>query len=99
MLPKPCLGCGKPTRNGSRCPRCERAHDSSRGTRHDRGYGAAHQAERERQLAEWAPGQPCAIGGEPLFDKSRLDLAHTADRTGYLGLACWDHNRGHGDHA
>jgi len=46
-------------------------------------------------MATWTPGQPCAIGGEPLYDKTKLDLAHTTDRRGWLGLACWDCNRGH----
>jgi hypothetical protein len=98
-LPKPCLDCGTPTRNGSRCPACERAHDQARGTREQRGYGKAHIAERERQLAQWSPGQPCAIGREPVWDKSLLDLAHNESRTGYLGLACQLHNRGHHGHA
>jgi hypothetical protein len=95
-----CLGCEQLVDRSActkgRCPPCARKYDAERGTAAQRGYGAAHQAERERQLAQWAPGQPCAIGGEPLVDRSRLDLAHNAARTGYLGLACWDHNRGHG---
>ncbi len=60
----------------------------SRGTR----YGAAHERLRRRLLAEFVPGQPCAIGGEPLRHKGRLHLAHNEAGTGYLGLACEWHN-------
>jgi 5-methylcytosine-specific restriction endonuclease McrA len=31
-LPVHCLGCGRPTRNGSRCPRCTSGHEAKRGT-------------------------------------------------------------------
>lgn len=41
-LARPCLDCQRATRNGSRCPTCERAHearrDRRRGTRTQRGY-------------------------------------------------------------
>jgi hypothetical protein len=69
----------------------------------DRGYGHAHQAERERRLMRYRPGDICAHGGEPLllwplqFARRYLDLPHTTDRTGYLpGLSCRKHNRGEG---
>jgi 5-methylcytosine-specific restriction protein A len=38
-LARPCLSCQRPTRNGSRCVTCQRAHDRQRGTRQERGYG------------------------------------------------------------
>ncbi len=70
------------------------------GTTTQRGYGHGHQAERERRLLQYRPGDLCAHGGEqmwwwPLSVARRfLDLPHTADRTGYLpGLACRYHNR------
>lgn len=72
------------------------------GTTTERGYGAAHKAERARRLALYRPGQPCAHGGEPLnypvqVAARYLDLPHTADRTGYLpGLSCRRHNRADG---
>jgi hypothetical protein len=96
MLPRPCLDCGTIT-SGTRCPPCGRQHDQARGTRQQRGYDSEHDRERARQLARWKPGQPCAIGGEPLLGKAALDLAHNGDRTGWLGLACRQHNRGHHD--
>jgi hypothetical protein len=67
-----------------------------------RGYGAAHQAERERRLARYKPGDICAHGGEPLMwpreiARRWLDLPHNATRTGYLpGLSCRFHNRQEG---
>jgi hypothetical protein len=73
------------------------------GTTTQRGYGSTHQAERERRLAQYRPGDLCAHGGEPLlwwpaqFARRYLDLPHNADRSGYLpGLACRRHNRGEG---
>lgn len=69
----------------------------------DRGYGRPHQAERERRLLAYRPGDICAHGGEPMlwwpltYARRFLDLPHTADRTGYLpGLACRRHNRADG---
>ena len=70
-----------------------------KGTTAQRGYGARHQAERERRLRAYKPGDLCAHGGEPLLwpretARDWLDLPHTADRSGYLpGLACRFHNR------
>jgi hypothetical protein len=77
-----------------------------------RGYHSRHQAERERRLLRYRPGDVCAHGGEllmyplPIQVKGRygtrlvspwLDLPHTDDRTGYLpGLSCRRHNRGDG---
>lgn len=62
----------------------------SRGTR----YGARHEAARRRAIATFVPGQPCAIGGEPLRTNAKLHLAHNEAGTGYLGLACAEHNLG-----
>ena len=97
-LPRPCLDCGTPTRNGSRCPPHQAAadarRDAQRGTPAQRGYGRAHRQLREKLLAQWKPGDPCAHCGQPMRDKSRLDLAHTADRSGYRGLAHDVCNRG-----
>jgi hypothetical protein len=82
-----------------------------RGTTTQRGYGSPHQAERERRLAAYQPGDICAHGGEPLpyprlrwtpaglvgIARQFLDLPHNADRSGYLpGLACRAHNRSDG---
>jgi len=68
-----------------------------RGTTEQRGYGSSHRALRERRLLLYRPGDPCAIGGEPLTVAARwLDLAHDHVNGGYLGLACRRHNRGEG---
>lgn len=65
--PRPCLGCGRLTRNASRCDTCQSAYqrqrDAARGTASRRGYTsqwrkvsqaaiAAHRAE----LGDWCPG-------------------------------------------
>jgi len=68
-----------------------------------RGYGGPHQVTRGDYTAAFTPGQPCAIGGEPLWRHTRrkwcdlLDLAHDHVNGGYLGLSCQQHNRGHHD--
>lgn len=73
-----------------------------KGSTAQRGYGAAHQAERERRLRQYRPGDLCAHGGEPLpwpreTARDWLDLPHNADRSGYLpGLSCRYHNRQEG---
>ena len=93
-----CLARGEPALHSGTHVYCERDRkhkDRARGTRQQRGYDRSHEQERARLLAEFTPGQACAIGGEPLASTARLDLAHNADRSGWLGLACWDCNRGH----
>ena len=74
-----------------------------RGTTAQRGYDHRHQAERERRLLLYRPGDLCAHGGEPMWwwplkvARRFLDLPHTPDRSGYLpGLACRRHNRADG---
>ena len=54
----------------------------------DRGYDAQHRRWRRRALAELLPGAPCPRCGEPMWpDSQDLDLDHTDDRSGYLGLS------------
>jgi hypothetical protein len=75
---------------------------AAKGSTAQRGYGASHQAERERRLAAYRPGDICAHGGEPLpwpreIARRWLDLPHNMTRTGYLpGLSCRFHNRQEG---
>lgn len=64
------------------------------GTTTQRGYGAPHQAERKRRLAQYKPGDPCAHCGQPItywplrIARRYLDLPHMPGKTGYLpGLA------------
>jgi hypothetical protein len=71
-----------------------------------RGYGQAHRQLRDRLLAAWQPGDPCARCGRPMMYRwttdargrkvSAIDLGHTADRTGYVGLEHRACNRGAG---
>lgn len=66
-----------------------------KGTTAQRGYSSAHQAERERRLAAYRPGDPCAHCGRPItwwpltkVTRRHIHLPHNADRSGYLpGLA------------
>jgi hypothetical protein len=64
------------------------------GSTTSRGYGHVHQSERERRLARYRPGDPCAHCGQPItwwpltVARRYIDLPHTSDRGGYLpGLA------------
>ena len=73
------------------------------GTTAARGYGTAHQAERERRLKQYQPGDLCAEGGEPMtwwpltVARRYLDLAHDHANGGYLdGLSCSTCNRAEG---
>jgi hypothetical protein len=72
----------------------------------ERGYGPAHRQLRDRLLAAWQPGDPCARCGKPMryrwmLDQrgrkvSAIDLGHTTDRTAYVGLEHRACNRGAG---
>ena len=57
------------------------------------GYGREHQAARVTALAAFAAGDPCARCGSPMNGEDDLDLDHTDDRTGYLGLSHASCNR------
>jgi hypothetical protein len=48
-----------------------------------------HRTLRKWLLADLArrPGQPCARCGQPMYVTQLLDLDHTDDRAGYLGLS------------
>lgn len=54
-----------------------------------------HKTLRRRLLAALAqrPGQPCARCGQPMYASQLLDLDHTDDRSGYLGLSHRSCNR------
>ena len=69
-----------------------------RGTTTQRGYGSPHAGIRKQRALRHRPGDPCAIGGEPLWQPvAMLDLAHDHVNGGYLpGLACRYHNRAEG---
>ena len=96
-------GCGKlydkSEATGKRCPACQQTTDQTRDKRRgnttQRGYGAAHQAERARQLADFTPGQPCARCGQPIASEDDADLGHDDhDRSRYRGLEHRRCNRG-----
>lgn len=70
-LPRPCLDCGTPTRNGSRCPRCAgargRARDRIRGSATARGYNSqwAARSQRLREQHLIQHGSVCPGWGRP----------------------------------
>ncbi|MEU0040234.1 hypothetical protein [Streptomyces sp. NPDC006333] len=59
------------------------------------GYGYEHQQLRRVLLAE-AYGRPCHHCGLAMLPGQRLDLDHTADRSGYRGMAHASCNRSDG---
>lgn len=77
----------------TRPPRHHRNHQR---TTAQRGYGAAHQAERRRWsviIATRGP-IPCARGcGTLIHDGDDWDLGHTDDRTAWTGPECRRCNR------
>jgi len=103
-----CITCGssKPSARHRYCEPCRqvaRKWHASGGAKlpaNQRGYGREHQIARAKYVAAHRSTDPCARCGGPLgADISVLDLDHTDDRTGYLGLshqACNRSSRGAG---
>ena len=61
-----------------RCPTCSRRRDRERGSREERGYGAAHQATRAAYQARMDAGEvlTCWRCGEPVTAADEWDLGH-----------------------
>jgi len=79
-------GCATLIDTSGYCPSHARERDTARGSRQDRGYDAAHDAERAR----WAriikrTSVPCARCHEPITDGMAWDLGHTDDRKAWTG--------------
>ena len=80
----PCLVCGRPTGTKPRCAR--HRHQRNRPSTSERGYGAAHQAERRRWEPRVAAGEvDCARCGQPIVPGEAWDLGHVDDRSGWSG--------------
>lgn len=90
-LPRPCPVAGCPelvTGSVRRCPEHQAQYEQRRGTRHERGYGSRHDAERSK----WAPlvesgTVRCVRCGKYVDPSHRWSPDHNEDRTGYLGVA------------
>lgn len=85
----PTPGCPVLVERGTgKCPECKQQAERDRGTTTQRGYGREHQQARVAALSRYQPTDPCARCGEPLGTyRKALDLDHTDDRAGYLGLS------------
>jgi phage FluMu protein Com len=66
-----------------------------RGSAHRRGYGRDHQVERLIALENFTPGDRCPRCKTAMLAEDPLDLDHTDQRDGYLGLAHSWCNRSH----
>lgn len=85
---KVCSEPGCPTlTKATRCTQHTRAKDRARGTRQQRGYDAAHEAERARWTPLVATGNvKCWRCGEYIPGAGPFDLGHDdLDRTKYRG--------------
>ena len=84
MAKRVCTGCKAiydPRTTGARagrCTTCSRIHDRERGTREERGYGAAHQATRAAYQARMDAGETirCWRCTEPIIYGEPWDLGH-----------------------
>jgi hypothetical protein len=78
-------------------PECRPSRHVVKANTGERGYDAQHRKWRRRALAALDPGAPCPRCGEPMWpDSQPLDLDHTDDRRGYLGLSHASCNRSAG---
>lgn len=99
-----CCECGapKPSARHVYCVTCRKKQRNAPGGKHPPGssallgYGRRHRKQRLAALASFRFGDPCARCGQPMLDPpEKLDLDHTDDRTGYLGLSHASCNRRH----
>jgi hypothetical protein len=62
-----------------RCPPCAAEHEQVRGSRHERGYGTAHDGVRAELLRHLMPGTPCPRCGLGMWATQALDAGHSED--------------------
>jgi 5-methylcytosine-specific restriction protein A len=88
--PRPCLGCGMPTRNGSRCMECAATFEARKGS-----YGAAWRRLRARFLAAHplcsAPG--CTARATEVDHKLPRTQGGTDDERNLQGLCHHHHSQ------
>lgn len=104
---RPCLACGRLTRNPSRCDACTAVYNARRGTAAQRGYGADWRRVRDQAVAahrhahgEWCPGwgvpahAATDLTGDHITPRSRGGT-NTADNVQVLCRGCNSrkHNR------
>lgn len=80
-------GCGRLVEKQGPCPEHAREREQARGTRQERGYGAAHDALRRRWAPKVALGRvDCSRCGERIRPGEPWHLDHdSTDRSRYLG--------------
>jgi hypothetical protein len=76
----------QPRQPRERQPRKPRKPRKARGSTTARGYGNYHQQMRKYLISTFQPGQPCPRCQEPINTGDPVDLDHTDDRAGYIGL-------------
>ena len=78
ILRRPCLSCGKPTRDGSRCAGCAppRAPDT-RSSRQSRGYDREYERNRATMISlAWRYRWECVICGKGFARKQDITAEH-----------------------
>ena len=89
MAKRVCSKPGCPTIHDGvgQCPRCAAESDRARGTLEQRGYGREHRRLRAAYARRMAAGERflCAKCASLVDPRSRWDLGHTDDRTGWTG--------------
>ncbi|MEV6046048.1 HNH endonuclease [Streptomyces xanthochromogenes] len=104
---RPCLDCGRLTRNPSRCDACAAAFNQRRGSATQRGYGSAWRTVRDTAVAnhravygDWCPGWNVPahtaddLTGDHIKPKSRGGT-NTPDNVAVLCRACNSRKRDH----
>lgn len=87
---KPCSHCAElftAASGRTLCVNCRLNRERRRGSAAQRGYGTDHRLRRAATLARLVDGTPCPRCDLPMSRDQTLDLDHTDDRTGYLGLS------------
>lgn len=77
------FGCGKFQVTNARCAGCAEEYEAARGTRHERGYGTAHEKNRRRLLSELKMAEArgivllCWRCEEPMHSWQKLHADHS----------------------
>lgn len=90
---KICLGCSALIASGSRCSDCKSAHERSRGTSTERGYGYEWQKIRAQVLSEEPVCAVCGTDKDLTVDHVISRHDDGTDERSNLRTLCFFHNR------